>query len=552
MATENESGTVKKSEVGLFAQISDTLKKIPGLPQIIILSAIALSIALGIAIALWAHNPEYKVLYMGLDTLAQAQIVEVLEKQQTPYKINHLTGDISVPQTQYHTVKMKLAGEGVKPGLRGLESLSEDQAIGVSHFIEGKRYHHSLEVELGRTISSLQSVSKAKVHFAVPKTSSFVRQQANASASVLLHVLSGRNISYRQVSAIQELVASSISGLDVEQVSVVDQRGNLLSNDDDILSQSDRYLEHQSQLEKKYIQRIQRLLAPIVGYENISAQVSIDMDFSHHEQTKELYDPESQSVRSERSHSKTGSGNANVGGIPGSVSNQPAAKTANTGVQLATSSVSGAGSSQVHRNYELNKTLTYQQKGGGEIMRISAAVIINVPLMNGDAADTGTADKTGGGLPQEEQAKPVMTNEAISNLVKSAIGFTEQRGDSVTVMSANFIPEIEAEEHKVSFLDDLLASDMFYKVLRYVISAILLLLLIFKVIKPTIISMIEHFQERKSAELSESTSKTNDSSDAPVLSYEDKLDVVRKRISSDPMMTAQVMKSWMGDKHGAK
>lgn len=548
MADSTSGSTATKDNLGLFSQISAAFKKIPGLPQIIILSAIAFSIALGIAIALWAHKPEYKVLYMGLGSVAQAQIVDVLESQKTPYKINHVTGDISVPQDQFHLVRMKLAGEGIKSGDNGLEIIHDEQAIGVSQFIEGKRYHHALEVELGRTIASIQAISKAKVHLAVPKRSSFVRQQTSASASVLLHLLSSRTISFQQVKAIQELVASSIAGLDVDQVSVIDQRGNLLSHEDNVLSRSNRHFEYQSQLEKKYVQRIQNLLAPIVGYENISAQVSIEIDFSHREETKEQYDPDSQTIRSERSHSKSGAQNATVGGVPGSISNQPAKNGAKNINAVSTNSGSGSGSAQLHRNYEIDKTLIYQQKGGGEIIRISAAVIINTPVVpENDAADP--ADTTAGLA--VKKTEPVVSNANINQLVKDAIGFTEQRGDSVTVMSANFIPEVLVDEVPESFLDGLLASEMFYTVLRYVISAILLLLLIFKVIKPTIVSMMDHFQENKASESAAKKELGAEASNAPTLSYEDKLDLIRKRIATDPMTTAQVMKSWMGDNPSA-
>ncbi len=541
---QNVDSTETKN-MGLFTQLSLSFKKIPGLPQIIILGAIALSIALGIAIALWAHKPEYKVLYMGLDSAAQAQIVDVLEKQQTPYRINHMTGDILVPQDQFHTIKMRLAGEGIKPGSNGLEIIHDEQAIGVSQFIEGKRYHHALETELGRTIGSLQSVSKARVHLAVPKTSSFVRQQTSASASVLLHILSGRAITHQQVKAIQELVSSSIAGLATDQVSVVDQRGNLLSQEDDVLSQSNRHYDYQHQLEKKYIQRIQNLLAPIVGYDNISAQVSIEMDFSHREETREQYDPTSQTVRSERSHSKSGVSNANVGGVPGSISNQPVAKGKKKDNKVTTTSGSSLGSAQVHRNYEIDKTLSYKQKGAGEILRISAAVIINTPATNTEGIYDGATTNANGLAVRDDTNTPVISNDNISQLVKDAIGYMQQRGDSVTVMNANFLPEVLIEETPVSFVDQIVASDKFYTILRYFISAILLLILIFKIIKPTITSMMAHFQEKKADETADIAPQ--DEKDTPSQSYEDKLELIRQRISTDPMTTAQVMKSWMKD-----
>ncbi len=550
---KDKSANPDTKNIGVFQQLLQVVKNIPGLPQLIVLSGIALSIAIGIALALWAQKPDYKVLYMGLDQSAKAQVVQSLEKMQIEYQINQYSGDVLIPQNQIHFVKMQLASEGIQTDTTGLEVIHEEQAVGVSQFIEGKRYHHALEAELARTIGALHAVSKARVHLAVPKRSSFIRKNAVASASVLLHLFPGRELTNQQVKAIEELVASSISGLKASSVRVVDQKGNLLSSQDDLLSQSNRHFEYLHKLEQKYVERIQTLLAPIVGYENISAQVSIDMDFDHHEETKEEYDPQSQTVRSEKSHTKPHLRSGGVGGVPGSIANQPVtAENANQRKVTTGGAESSGISAQVHRNYEIDKKLVYRQKSAGEILRISAAVIINQPKMDLDSGEKNQDPNAGDdpkikGLIQNKnlQSTSGLSDEHIQRLVKDAIGFNQARGDSVTVMTSFFQPVDELEMSEPSFMESLLASHWVLTSLKYFIVAILLLLLIFKVIRPTLQSMLENFQSKP--ELESVSEVKDDFQDKPELSYEEKLAAIRQRISKDPMTTAQVMKSWMND-----
>jgi len=560
-AKSTGDSTTATANTGMASSLLNSLKQVPGLPQLVVLLGISLSIAIGVAVAMWAHKPEYRVLYTGLSPEAKSQVVQALDKLQIEYQINQYSGDVLVPPDKMHRIKMQLANEGINTGDSGLEIIHDEQAMGVSQFIEGKRYHHALEIELGRTIASLHSVSKARVHLAVPKSSSFVRNKAPASASVLLHLFPGRSLSNTQVKAIEEMVASSIPNLNLENVSVVDQRGNLLSGDDSMLDQSSRQFDHIHKLEEKYVQRIKALLAPIVGYENISAQVSIDMDFSHKEETLELYNPEKQVVRSERSEISGAAANANVAGVPGSLSNQPVSAKADK-ANKADVSNQALQASQVQRNYEIDKTLSYKQKGAGEIMRISASVIVNKQIQpvnandNLDNSETEALENIDTQKTENnkdiEQGLASLSEERIEALVKTAIGFSAVRGDSVTVLSTQFAPIEFIQPVEPSWFDELSQNANALTALRYLLAAIILLMLVFKVIKPTLQSMLNHFQQQRLVTKEKEETVLHIPEPEPILSYEEKLSAIRERIAHDPMTTAQVLKSWVREAEPVK
>src|SRR5687768_11848924 len=201
----------------------------PGLKPLATLIGIAAAVAAGVGIVLWSKEPTYSLLYGNLGQQDAAQIAQALDTNGIPYKIEG-TGTITVPADRVHDARLKMAGQGLPEGDGGFSVMSKDPGFGVSQFMEGARYQHALETELARTITNLQAVEGARVHLALPRQSAFVRDRRKPSASVFLQMKPGRRLESEQVTAIVNLVASSIPELESQQVTVVDQQGRLLSS----------------------------------------------------------------------------------------------------------------------------------------------------------------------------------------------------------------------------------------------------------------------------------------------------------------------------------
>ena len=293
--------------------------------QVGLMVGIAASVAIGFAVVLWTQGDDYKPLYGSLDRLDSSEVGEVLDFNEIPYKVDPKTGTLLVAADQVHQARLKLAERGI-PGNQsvGFELLDQEQPLGTSQFIESARYRRGLEGELARTIASLQSVRNARVHLALPKQSVFVRDDREPRASVFLEIYGGKGLKQAQAEAIINLVASSIPELPVENVTLVDQKGNLLSKDDksteDLLAA--KQYEFTRKLEDNLNQRVQRILEPVLGADNFQAEVSADLDFTAVEQTQELYNPDLIALRSEQTLDEE-SLNKVDGGVPGALSNQP-------------------------------------------------------------------------------------------------------------------------------------------------------------------------------------------------------------------------------------
>jgi len=430
----------------------------PGPAQIGILAGVAALLALLVALALWYNAPTYDVLYRGLADADAGQIMEALQKSNIPFKVDTRSGALLVQADQVHEARLKLASQGLPRGtVNGLEALEQKNSFGVSQFMETARYQHALEGELARSIMTIGSVQAARVHLAFPKETVFARQQQPPTASVLVRLHAGRMLDPGQVAAIVHLIASSVPKLSPDKVSVIDQTGNLLTRpereggSDLNLDQ----LEYARRLEERYARRIEDLLTPVWGAGRVRAQVALDLDFTASEETAERYEPrqEPRPVRSEQLLEETNL-RPNPAGIPGALSNQPpgvatapettgqtpanpaqnpqnpqnpAAPPGATPGQTAQNTVVTPTRKEVTRNYELDKRVTHSRGVPGRIARVSAAVVV----------DDRTAME--GGQPVRKPLGPEEI-ERITALVKQAVGFSADRGDSVNVLNATFAP----------------------------------------------------------------------------------------------------------------
>ncbi len=314
MAADTEAVAV----TGTQSLVQGFLDKISSQQKMGLILAVSAIIALAVAGWMWNQAPDYKVLFSNISDRDGGAIVATLQQMNVPYKFAEGGGAILVPASQVHDVRLKLASQGLpKGGLVGFE-LMENQKFGTSQFLEQVNFQRALEGELARSIQSLAAVSGARVHLAMPKQSVFMREQQKPSASVMVNLYAGRTLDSQQVSAIMHLVSSSVPNLPLKNVTVVDQHGNLLSKTDESnvnTGLDPNQLKYVQALEQSYIKRIEAILSPIVGQENVRAQVAADMDFAQSEQTDEIYkpnqDPVDSAVRSQQtseSASRSGSG----------------------------------------------------------------------------------------------------------------------------------------------------------------------------------------------------------------------------------------------------
>ena len=414
--------------------------------------------------------------------------------------------------------------------------MREEQGIGVSQFLENARYQHALETELSRTISQLQPVRSARVHLAIPQRSAFVRNRQQPSASVLVALYPGRRLEDGQVDAVVHLVASSIPELQASKVSVVDESGRLLNRSGDAaLGLSTTQLEYRTRLEDTYRGRIEQLLLPVLGPGRVSAQVSVDLDFSALEETRESYAPDGKVLRSEQRSENRDVTNEAVG-VPGALSN----RVPNSAEQ---GEGSRATSLQQTRNYEVDRTLSHRRSDPGRLRRISVAVLVDhIP----DVAAGG--DKT----------KPLDAAELaqIENLVKDAVGFDVERGDTVSVSNLSFIAPQELAPMDVPLWDKPVVRSLG----RQLLGAAVLLIIAFVILRPALRSALNPpypVSEVKPAALAGAPAAAagamavegQDEAPraAPLPPMERKLSIARDAVREDPKRVAQLMKQWVGD-----
>ena len=528
---------------------------------------IALAVAAGLYVFFWSQKPEYSPLYTGLDPKATAEATDLLRAAQIPFKLDQATGAISVPETNLHDARLKLAGSGLADsGRLGFELMERDPGFGVSQFVENARYQHALETELVRTIATLRPVRDARVHLAIPKPSAFTRQREAASASVVLELRSGALLEGNQVDAIVHLVSSSIPDLAPERVTVVDQSGRLLSRNgaDSASELSAAQFEQVRRQETSYNQRIRELLEPLTGPGRVNAEVTVDMDFAVTEEARELFNGEPAKLRSEQVSENSSAGEGPQG-IPGATSNTPpgavAAQQADGTPAARAVPAAGAArpapptetSRSATRNFELDRTLQHTRQPGGRIRRVTAAVLVDhVPR----------AGKDGKTALQALGADEV---KRIEDLVRQAVGFDAARGDVVSVVNAPFVREDGNAVEPPKWWEDPRVRD----VARLLLGALVVLALLFGVLRPALRQIAgpqskaraKHEEAEQTAEVSlvedDLPALADDvariGSERPLAialpsnAYEDRLRNARDAVKTDSKRVAQVVKDWLGN-----
>ncbi|MES1923769.1 flagellar basal-body MS-ring/collar protein FliF [Salinisphaera sp. T31B1] len=466
-SAESPPGAAGQVKPGLLEQ----LRANPRLPLVV---GVAVAITVLVGVLLWSRGPSYGVLYSGLSDRDGGEIIAELDQMQVPYRFAANGSTILVPRDAIDSTRLSLAGQGLPKGAGVGFELMDNQSFGISQFAEHVNYNRALEGELARSIETVNEVASARVHLAIPESSVFVRDRDTPTASVVLELYDGRSLSEGQVSAIAHLVSSSVTQLPVDAVTVVDAAGHLLSNQagGPGRSASAHQLDYVAQIESAYRQRIRDILAPIVGADNVRAQVVADVDFSVGERTQETYapnrNPDRASVRSEQRSLNLANGGAGIGGVPGALSNRPAPDEPSPINAPAESSAEDSGALQTAGatglerggsddgttvsgstiNYELDRTIEHVKLETGRIRRLSAAVVINraamavltPPASDDDPAAPATKTDT------LTQAVDPQRMQQIRDLVRSAIGYSADRGDSLEVVDTRFTQAPAAAE----------------------------------------------------------------------------------------------------------
>ena len=445
--------------------------------QIGLMIGLAGSVALGLALVLWLQEPNYQPALQNIAAQDMEEVTQVLNLNGIDFKVDPKTGVLLVASDQLYQAKIKLAASGISSDQSvGYEILDQEQGLGSSQFMESTRFKRGLEGELGRTIASFRNIRSARVHLAIPKRSVFVRDSRAPSASVLIEVPNLSGVTREQVEAIVNLVAGSVPEMDKTQVTVVDQRGNLLSKNNE--SQEDarvsREFEYSRKMESVLNNRISSILEPIVGVGRYRSEVSTEVDFTEIEEAEELFNPDMAAVRSEQTldEQKT---DALQGGIPGALANQPPAD-AQAPEQAGGAQAQGDDANpmslrkQSTRNYEVDRTVSYTRHQKGRISRISVAVAVD---------DIRTIDPATGEVSFQKWSDAEL--ERLTLLVRNAVGYSAARGDSVNVLNTPFAPQ-EIEE----FVEpELWEQSWFWEVIWKALAVIVALIVVFAVIRPT-------------------------------------------------------------------
>ncbi|CAM3988051.1 flagellar basal-body MS-ring/collar protein FliF [Roseateles saccharophilus] len=507
-----------------------------------------------LAVTLWSAQGDYRPLFTGLADKDGGAVIGQLAAMNVPYK-HEAGGTILVPAGQVYELRMKLAAQGLPKGGTGNTvgfELMDKSSIGQTQFNERLNFQRALEGELTRTITALSDVADARVHLAIPQQNGFFREQQKPSASVMLTLRGGRTLDRAQIAGIVHLVSSSVPELAPKAVSVLDQTGALLSQagPDGANGLDSQQLQYKQQVEAGYNKRILELLEPVVGRDNLRATVTADVDFSQTEATAEEYRPNQgantqASVRSSQSSEQTNANAAQPTGVPGAATNQPPVPAtapvngASAPLQAAQGS-SGTSSNRREQvtNYELDKTVRVTRGAVGNVKRLSAAIVVNQRSVTDAKGKTTTQP-----VPAEEITR-------LTELVKEAMGFSGERGDSVKVVSAPFVVD-KTEPADMPLWKQPWLTDLLRSAIVPAACVLIALIAVFGMIRPAIRAAAPPPPEQKPETVDEVVDDTEllpgaagmPKLEAPV--HSEKLNRARALARDNPVAVANIVRDWM-------
>lgn len=561
MVTEpnvNNQGSGKDNAEGKSG-LMDMIGNFDMLRQVVVVLALAICVAIAVFIMLWAQESTYRPIGK-LETEQLVSTLDYLDANGIEYKVSGNT--VSVPEEQYDAIKLQLTRAGVDYGQtesNGSEILMSEPGFGVSQRLERERLIHSREVQLARAIEEMKAVSAARVLLAVPKENVFARREKQPKASVMLNVRGNQSLSEEEVASIVDMVASSVTGLQTEHVTVTDQNGRLLNSGSQsaLAAQSSREYQLELKREEELRQKIDSILIPVLGYDNYTAQVDVTMDFTRKETTQRQYNPDMPAIRSEMTVENRSSGTA-IGGIPGALSNQPPLESdipeqANGGSSQR--DASGSMHREATRNYELDNTVSYTQNQTGVIDRLSVSVAVN----------HNTLQNAEGETVQEPRSAEELDN--IRRLLQGGLGFSLTRGDTLEVVSVPFAQLPDLGEGEQALWDQ----PWFWRAFRLVMGALVIIVLIVAVVRPMLKKLMnptQEFEDDAHALLDDDEHMGDETIDLLSSQFdensvgfgpdgslqlpdlhkdEDLLKAVRALVANEPELSSQVVKAWLNE-----
>lgn len=457
----------------------DSLKGL-GKVKLAIMSAVAIALLGFFAlVALRVSAPAFSTLYSGLALQESAKIVTELEKQGVPYELRANGAEILVPNDRVLRMRMSMAELGLPSGgsVVGYEIFDKSETFGSSNFVMNINALRALEGELARTIGSFTQVENARVHLVAPKRELFAREKQEPSASVWLKLRGSQELSKGEIASITHFVAAAVPGLKVSKITVVDSFGRLLARgdgDESVGALASTAEEYRIAFETRMKSNLEELIEKIVGPGRVKVKVTADINFDRVVTNSEKYDPEGQVARSVQSTSERENAEDKEGRDAVTVANQ-LPTSAGTAGQGGPQSNRNAEKSEETTNFEISKTVQNHVKEGGSVNKISVAV-----LLDGNYTTDTEGNQTYNPRPEEEIQR-------ITSLIKTAIGFTEARGDTVEVVNMQFTnPQEETVEE--SFFEKF--RHQFEGILQTLIIAVVVILVIMLVIRPAIMHMI--------------------------------------------------------------
>lgn len=562
------------------------LSQMTMLRQVGLLVGLAASVAIGFAVVLWSQQPDYRPLYGSLAGMDTKQVMDTLNTSNIPYTIEPNSGVLLVKADDLSRARMQLAAAGVAPsdGNVGFESLDKEQGLGTSQFMEAARYRRSLEGELARTVASLNNIKAARVHLAIPKSSVFVRDERKPTASVLVELYPGRSLEPGQVMAIVNLVATSVPEMNKSGVTVVDQKGNLLSEqlENSELTMAGKQYDYSRRMEGMLTQRVHNILQPVLGNDRYKAEVSTDVDFSAVESTSEQFNPDQPALRSEQSTNEQRSASSGPAGVPGALSNQPpgpatAPQTTGAGAAGATAAIQpgqpllDANGQQIMdpatgqpmlapypsdkrqqstKNFELDRSISHTKQQQGRLTRLSVAVVVDDQVK----LDAATGETTRTPWSADQLAR-------FTRLVQDAVGFDASRGDSVTVINVPFA----ADQGELIPETPFYQQPWFWDIVKQALGVLFILVLVFGVLRP-VLNNITGGGKGKQLALAGGDAEmggmggldgelANDRVSlggpqsillpSPTEGYDAQLNAIKSLVAEDPGRVAQVVKEWI-------
>ena len=516
-------------------QLGERFNQLSQGKKVAALSLVALALASLVVMSLWLKSPDYQLLYANLSNEDAGAVVEKLKSQKVPYEITNNGRTIRVASDMIHELRLQLASEGLPEGSDvGLE-IFEDTPLGMTDFIQKLNFQRALQGELTRTINSLDAVSQARVHLVIPKDNLFRKEKPKGKASVTLKIKSGKSLSEGQIQGIVHLVSASVGSIQASDVVIVDLKGNLLSGDKESSREamvSASNFKHKLRVEKELQAKIIKMLEEALGTGNIIAKVSTDLDFEQVERTEEIFDPDSQVVRSENQISESSTGATPPGGIPGVQGLVPNGEDG-TG---AAGQAAQRNKSNALFNYEINKVVKRVSKPVGEITKLSVAVMI---------------DGTFTGDPPEYKPRTQEEMDKYLEIVKSAVGFDQERGDVIKVENIQFDrSQFDEEKEALAQAEQI---EMAIEIGKLVVGLIFLILFFTRVIRPiitwmtTTVEVVPEAGQLGAAEMEEVDEEkrrlTETASEATHIR-----EAVADFVANDPKYTAGVIRKWMREK----